>query len=99
MEQLAERCECSTLQGTATPCRHEDLLEIHAALTVALEGVRCGSVQEEEAGLAAAVVGALAFASRARLKIAQALEAKIAYNRTRSDHKTEQRQKAGGKQF
>ena len=78
----------------------------HSELSEALEGFRKGLNDEHlpgfrnvEVELADTLIRVFDIAGGFKLRVAEAMAAKMQYNRERADHKPENRLKAGGKKF
>lgn len=79
---------------------------MHSELSEALEGVRKDSFDDKlphrkmvEVELADTIIRILDYAGARNLDVGGAMIEKLAYNRTRLDHKIEQRNKSDGKKF
>lgn len=79
---------------------------MHSELSEALEGVRKNKMDDHlplrksvEVELADALIRIFDYAGSRQLDLSGALEEKLAYNKTRTDHKPENRAKDGGKSF
>lgn len=79
---------------------------IHSEVSEAMEGIRKGLMDDHlphremaEVELADAVIRILDFAGYKGYDLAGAMFEKLEYNKHRADHKRENRQKEGGKQF
>lgn len=86
--------------------RAEMLCLIHSEISEAMEGERKGLMDDHlpsrpmaEVELADAVIRIMDYAGRWGYDIGGAMADKIRYNRSRADHKIENRQKDGGKKF
>jgi len=84
--------------------RGEMLMLIVTEIAEAMEGVRKNIPDDhlpqytmEEVELADALIRIFDYAGGHRLRVGEAMIAKLEYNKTRADHKIENRQKAGGK--
>ena len=79
---------------------------IHSEISEAMEGHRKGLMDDKlphramfEVELADAVIRILDLAGATDCDLAGAISEKLAYNRTRADHKPENRAKSGGKKY
>ena len=79
---------------------------IHSEVSEALEGLRKGKNDDHlshrkavEVELADAMIRIMDLAGAMELDLAGAIVEKLAYNQTRADHKTENRNADGGKKF
>lgn len=84
----------------------ELLCLVHSEISEAMEGYRKGLPDDKlphramfEVELADAIIRILDIAGKFNLDLDGAIAEKRAYNRSRSDHKLENRQKDGGKKF
>lgn len=84
----------------------ELLCLIHSEISEAMEGARKNIMDDhlpnrpmEEVELADAIIRIMDYAGGFGLDVAGAILDKLAYNRTRADHKPENRAQAGGKAF
>lgn len=84
----------------------EKMALIHSEVSESLEGLRKGKADEhcpeftsEEVEMADAVIRIADYAGARRLRLGEALVAKMAYNAVRPDHKAEARAAEGGKAF
>jgi hypothetical protein len=92
------------LIGELLACQKIGLM--HSELSETLEGVRKGDMDKhlphltaEEVEMADLFLRALDYCGWRKLRIAQAIREKAAYNRTRVDHTREARLAPGGKKF
>ena len=97
---------CSAEDSPAKVNIGERIALMHSELSEALEGARKGAMDDHlpefnalTVELADAVIRIFDFAGGLSLRLPEALVAKLAYNRTRADHKIENRRKDGGKKF
>ena len=79
---------------------------MHSELSEALEGARKGTMDDHlpqyttvTVELADTIIRILDYCAHYELPIAEAIIAKIRYNKTRADHQRENREKSGGKKF
>lgn len=79
---------------------------IHSEVSEAMEGARKGCQDDhlphrlmEEVEMADAVIRICDYCGLNGLDLAGAIKEKLAYNKTRADHKRENREKEGGKKF
>lgn len=84
----------------------EKLALIHSEGGEMLEGIRKGTMDEhlphltsEEVEAADMMIRLADYCGARGINLGRAVEEKLAYNRTRSDHKPEAREAAGGKAF
>lgn len=80
----------------------ELLADLHGKVSKAYEISRdpyYGPRKEFNKCLASSVTDCLDFAERKQFNLLQIIEEKVAYNKTRADHKRENREKDGGKKY
>ncbi len=93
--------------GALIPRNKGELLAlIHSEISECLEGVRKDQMDDklphrkmEEVELADALIRIFDYAGAHKLDLGGAVKEKRAYNKTRADHKPENRAKEGGKKF
>ena len=104
LQSLAEECRIRTRFGKALVA--EKLALIHSEVSEAMEGARKNLMDDKlphrkmiEVELADAVIRILDLAGALQLDLAGAIQEKLAFNKTREDHKIENRMKDNGKAF
>ncbi len=104
IEMLRSPSQAESTLAHALIC--QKLLLIISEIIEGMEGLRTGKMDDKlphrpmlEVELADAQVRIADLAGALDLDLAGALVEKLAYNRTRADHKIENRQAAGGKRF
>lgn len=103
-QRTGEKLPSDGLIGDLLCCQKIGLM--HSELSETLEGVRKGEMDKhlphltaEEVEMADLFLRALDYCGWRKLRIAQAIREKAAYNQTRVDHTREARLAAGGKKF
>lgn len=103
-KDLAEECRKGTRFGKALVA--EKIALIHSEVSEGMEGARKGLQDDKlphrpmlEVELADSIIRTLDLGGALQLDIAGAIIEKLEFNRTREDHKIENRVKEGGKAF
>jgi NTP pyrophosphatase (non-canonical NTP hydrolase) len=109
---LVAECHTQAVEMGWWPTNKEErnkgelLALVHSEVSEALEGLRKDKQDDHlpefksvEVELADAMIRILDMAGAFNYRLGEALEAKLAYNKTRADHKLENRAKEGGKKF
>jgi len=103
-QDLAEECRKGTRFGKALVA--EKLVLIHSEVSESMEAARKNLMDDKlphrkgiEVELADAVIRILDLCGALNLDLAGAIQEKLAYNSTRSDHKIESRMKDNGKAY
>ena len=104
LQSLAEECRIRTRFGKALVA--EKLALIHSEVSEAMEGARKNLMDDKlphrkmiEVELADAMIRILDLAGALQLDLAGAIQEKLAFNKTREDHKIENRMKDNGKAY
>ena len=104
MQSLAEECRIRTRFGKALVA--EKLALIHSEISEAMEGARKNLQDDKlphrkmiEVELADAFIRILDLTGALQLDLAGAIQEKLNYNKTREDHKIENRKAEGGKAY